>query len=268
MRDIDREDGRLVVAARAGDQDAFSELIMRHADRIFRVTHRITRHREDAEDAVQESIANAFVHLASFTGASRFSTWLTRIAINAALLRLRRKRWSREVPMEEPKEPGSRPAFCAVIDASPNPEESYAKYELDRILKVAIARLRPTLRKTVEVYGLQQNTLQETAQILGISTTAVKARIFHARRALRREAGLRAIFGRNRGVVGSTCKAGGNFSRARGQFCPRQRIRGSPANTEHVEGRHRARLRESGNRSGSAAISENVLPEVANGGKL
>src|SRR5215510_897434 len=100
MRHMGSEEDNLVTAARAGDRDAFSELVIRHADGVFRAAHRITRHREDAEDAVQESIANAFAHLASFNGASRFSTWLTRIAINAALMRLRKKRLSREVALE------------------------------------------------------------------------------------------------------------------------------------------------------------------------
>lgn len=222
MSDTDSDEDKLVAAARAGDEDAFSELIMRNADRVFCATRRITRHREDAEDAAQESITNAFVHLASFTGESRFSTWLTRIAINAALMRLRRKRRSREVPMKEAKEQSSRPAVSAVIDASPNPEERYAKREHDGILQVAISKLRPTLRKTVEVYGLQENTLQETARILGISTTAVKARIFHARRALRREPALKGICERNRTVAGPTRNAGSNFSRTRGPFCPPQ----------------------------------------------
>ena len=202
MREIDSEEDKLVAAARAGDQDAFGELIMRHADRVFRVTHGITRHREDAEDALQESIASAFVHLASFKEASSFSTWLTRIAINAALMRLRRKRLSREVPIDEPKEVALVPGSWVTIDALPNPEEWYTNHEHCKILRQAVAKLRPSLRKTIEVYNLQENTLQETAKILGISTAAVKARMFHARTALRREPKLRAIFERTGGVVG------------------------------------------------------------------
>jgi len=202
MRDLDSEEDKLVAAAKAGDGDAFSKLIMPHANRLFRATHRITRHREDAEDAVQDSIVNAFVRLASFTGASRFSTWLTRIAINAALMRLRKRRLSREVAMEEPKEEAWVPISCEAMDASPNPEEWYAKYEHDSIIRKAVAKLRPSLRNTVVTHGLQEKSLQETAQIIGISTGAVKARMFHARTALRREPKLRAIFERTGGVVG------------------------------------------------------------------
>jgi DNA-directed RNA polymerase specialized sigma24 family protein len=79
MSEKESEEDKLVAATRAGDRDAFGELVERHFGRVFRTTRRITRHREDAEDVVQESLANTFVHLESFTGASRFSTWLTRI---------------------------------------------------------------------------------------------------------------------------------------------------------------------------------------------
>jgi RNA polymerase sigma-70 factor (ECF subfamily) len=220
MKDVDSEEDKLVAAARAGDPDAFGKLIMCHADMVFRATHRITRHREDAEDAVQESIVNAFVHLASFTGTSRFSTWLTRIAINAALMRLRKKRLSREEPIEEPNGKASLPVLGEAIDTTLNPEELYAKHEHDSIVREAVRKLRPSLRKAVEVNGLEENTIQKTAQILGISTGAVKARLFYARTELRSEPGLRAVFGRNRAVIaprGLERNGGGNQSRAGGE---------------------------------------------------
>src|SRR5260370_11789807 len=92
----------LVAVAKRGDRTAFDELHKRHAAKMFRVAHRITRHREDAEDAVQESFLNAYVHLKTFEGRARFSTWLSRIATNAAPMTVRRNRVSREVPIEEP----------------------------------------------------------------------------------------------------------------------------------------------------------------------
>ena len=97
-------DERLVAAAKMGHTAAFDELCRRHAEKIFHVAHRITRNREDAEDAVQESFLREFIHLKSFDGRSRFSTWLTRIAINSALMSLRKNRRSREIPMEKPIE--------------------------------------------------------------------------------------------------------------------------------------------------------------------
>ena len=201
MREIENEENELLGAARAGDRDAFSELIMRHADQVFHAARRITRHREDAEDAVQESITNAFAGLGSFDGASRFSTWLTRIAINAALMNLRKKRLSREVALEEPKEESWGPAFWEAIDGARNPEEWDAKQEHDRIVREAVAKLRSSLRDTVEVYDLKEKSIQETAHTLGISKAAAKARLFHARRALRKEPQLRAIFERTQAVI-------------------------------------------------------------------
>ena len=106
-------DERLVAAAKIGHKGAFDDLYQRHAEKMLRITYRITRNRQDAEDAVQESLANAFLRLASFAGASRFSTWLTQIAINAALMKLRKKRLSGEVPMDEPPERGRTSPLCA-----------------------------------------------------------------------------------------------------------------------------------------------------------
>jgi RNA polymerase sigma-70 factor, ECF subfamily len=197
-------DERLVAAAKIGHQGAFDDLYQRHAEKMLRITYRITRNRQDAEDAVQESLANAFSRLASFAGASRFSTWLTRIAINAALMKLRKKRLSREVPMEEPPERGDAPPLYAPIDPAPNPEEWYSVRERNRILREAVAKLRPKLREIVEVHGLNDNSIQKTAEILGISTGAAKARMFHARTALRREPELRVIVERTKAATGSS----------------------------------------------------------------
>src|SRR6202008_5020612 len=84
-------DNMLVAVAKSSDKSAFDELPKLHAEKMFRTARRITRNREDAEDAVQECFLNAFVHLKSFDGRSQFSTWLTRIAVNAALMKLRKK---------------------------------------------------------------------------------------------------------------------------------------------------------------------------------
>src|SRR6201988_2676004 len=95
-------DELLVAAAKMGHRTVFNELHKRHAERMLRVAQRITRHREDAEDAVQESFLCAYLHIKSFDGRARFGTWLTRIAINAALMKVRKNRKSREVPLENP----------------------------------------------------------------------------------------------------------------------------------------------------------------------
>jgi RNA polymerase sigma-70 factor (ECF subfamily) len=180
-------DEALVAGAKIGHGSVFDELQKRHGERMFRVAHRITRHREDAQDAVQESFLSAYVHLKKFDERARFSTWLTRIATNAALMKIRKNRVSWEVGVED----------CAdaieLSDSLPNPEQICARTEQRAALKDAIAKLRPTLRSVVELYDLQECSLHETAETLGISVAAAKGRLFHARAALRRTAKLKAV---------------------------------------------------------------------------
>ena len=177
---------QLIAAAKSGSRAPFGELCERHAKKVFRVIYRIIRNREDAEDAAQECFLNAFVHLKDFDGRSKFATWLTRIAINAALMKLRKNRGAREVPISEPN-PSSEPAAQREFryDA-PNPEESCSLRERKRMVESAISGLRPRTRNVVELIHLQEHSIRETAQILGISTGAVKTRMFHAKIALHR----------------------------------------------------------------------------------
>jgi RNA polymerase sigma-70 factor, ECF subfamily len=177
---------QLIAAAKGGEGAPFGELCERHMKRVFGVTRRIMPNREDAEDAAQECFLNAFVHLKDFDGRSQFATWLSRIAINAALMKLRKNREAREVPMDEPN-PSSEPvAQREFPDDAPDPEESCSLRERRRIVKSAISVLRPRARNVVELIHLQEHSIRETAQILGISTGAVKTRMFHAKIALHR----------------------------------------------------------------------------------
>ena len=173
-------DEALVAGAKLGHGSGFEELHNRHRDRMFHVAHRITRHREDAQDAVQECFLRAYVHLRKFDERARFSTWLTRIAINAALMKIRKNRVSREVGVEDAVD------AAELSDSVPNPEEICAKTEQKAALRDAIAKLRPKLRNVVELYDLEERSLDETAEALGISLAAAKGRLFHARAALRR----------------------------------------------------------------------------------
>jgi RNA polymerase sigma-70 factor (ECF subfamily) len=177
---------RLIAAAKSGRRAPFGELCERHMKQVSCVTRRIMRNREDAEDAAQECFLNAFVHLKDFDGRSQFATWLTRIAINAALMKLRKNRGAREVPIEEPNPSVESVAQREFRDDAPDPEESYRLRERRKILTTAILGLRPRTRRVVELHQLQEHSLGETAQILGISTAAVKARMFHAKIALHR----------------------------------------------------------------------------------
>lgn len=177
---------QLITAAKTGRRAPFGELCERHMKQVSCVTRRITRNREDAEDAAQECFLNAFVHLKDFDGRSQFATWLTRIAINAALMKLRKSRGAREVPIDEPN-PSSEPVAQREFRCdAPDPEESCSLRERKRIVKSAISGLRPRARNVMELIHLREHSIRETAQILGISTGAVKGRMFHAKIALHR----------------------------------------------------------------------------------
>src|SRR6266404_2823901 len=178
-------DGALVAATKRGDTQAFEELVLRHKQRILAVAQRITNNREDAEDAAQESFTKAFLHLDAFQEKSRFSTWLTRIAMNEAFMLLRRRREIVEVLPENPDD-DIRSNWEAFVDRSPNPEESYLQRERTEFLTEAINRLGSKVPTTMLLRDMEERSVEETARILGTSIAAVKARVFQGRRKLRR----------------------------------------------------------------------------------
>jgi RNA polymerase sigma-70 factor (ECF subfamily) len=177
---------QLIAAAKSGRRAPFGELCERHMKQVSSVTRRIIRNREDAEDAAQECFLNAFVHLKDFDGRSQFATWLTRIAINASLMKLRKNCRTREVALDEPNASSEPVVQREFRYNAPDPEESCSLRERKRIVKSAISGLRPRTRNVVELIHLQEHSVRETAQILGISTGAVKGRMFHAKIALHR----------------------------------------------------------------------------------
>jgi RNA polymerase sigma-70 factor (ECF subfamily) len=191
-RIIATEEYALLAAAKRGDSAAFEILCKQSADTVFHLARRITRSNEDAEDVVQESLQLAFIHLKSFKGDSRVSTWLSRIAINAALMKLRKKRRLREVSRDESPETQRPPSWLDVEDQGPNPEQLYAEKERERILSEALNDLTPRVRKAIELRELDERSTEETARIMGISVGAVKARVFHGRRKLRERLKLHA----------------------------------------------------------------------------
>jgi RNA polymerase sigma-70 factor (ECF subfamily) len=178
-------DDALVAATKRGDTRAFDELVLRHKQRVLAVAQRITNNREDAEDVAQESFHKAFLHLDAFQERSRFSTWLTRIAMNEAFMLLRRRRGFLEVLPENPDD-GGKSASESFVDQSPNPEESCWRRERAGLLTEAINHLGPTIRGAILLRDIEERSVKETAQILGASITAVKARVFQGRRKLRR----------------------------------------------------------------------------------
>ncbi len=183
---VTQEEAALVAGAKIGDAAAFELLVQRHERKILSLAQRMTRNREDAEDVVQQSFQKAFVHLKNFEGESLFSTWLTRIAINEALMLLRRRRGSREVPIAESNTEDETALPLDIPDAGPNPEDSCLQREQERILSAAVNELTPGMRKAIELRELGELSTGETAQIMGLSVGAVKARVFHGRRKLQK----------------------------------------------------------------------------------
>lgn len=173
----------LVAAAKRGDEGAFETLFNHHQRRIYVLAFRYTRIREDAEDIVQQTFQKAFVHLQKFEGKSPLSTWLTRIAINQALMLLRLRRGQHEVPIDDSSCHEATPAL-ELVDTSPDPEASYLQTEKTQSLSAAMRQLRPGMRKAIELRGLGELSNRDTAAHMGVSIGTVKARVFHARRKL------------------------------------------------------------------------------------
>ena len=177
----------LVVAAKNGDAQAFETLFKRYRRKTLAVVLRYTRVVEDAEDIVQQSFYKAFVHLSQFQGESSFSTWLTRIAINEALMFLRRIGAVREISIDIIGDAEGNPASLEIPDANANPETRCSQREEARILSKAVRNLRPALGVTIALSELRELSRTETVHRLGLSVPAVKARIFRGKRQLRQE---------------------------------------------------------------------------------
>ncbi len=164
--DVDKNsDGMLVTAAKRGNARAQEQLVIRHERRVFAVAQRIMNNREDAEDVVQETFHKVFLHLDSFQEKSRFSTWLTRIAMNEAFMLLRRRRGVFE-DLPDSADESAQPASETFVDHRPNPEEACSQSERIQLLAEAINRLGPKVRTAILLRDIEERTVEETAQIL------------------------------------------------------------------------------------------------------
>ncbi len=180
------DEGALVAAAKAGDAAAFEELVSRYERRIFRLALHITQNREDAEDATQEAFLKAFAHLNDFQGNSRFYTWLVRITVNEALMKLRKRR-PNQLSLDEAFESDDDLIPREVEDWGPTPEQRYAQTELQEILTEVIGQLEPAYRIVFLLRDVEEISTEETAQLLGLSAPAVKSRLLRARLKLRQK---------------------------------------------------------------------------------
>jgi RNA polymerase sigma-70 factor (ECF subfamily) len=179
-------DAALVDAARRHDPEAFEELVTRYGPRIFRLAQRITRNHEDAEEVSQDSFTRAFLHMETFRGDARFSSWLSRIAINQSLMKLRTRRW-RELHFDStPASTEDTPFRPEVADHTPTPEQLYSREEVQHILASAMGELPTTFREVLHLREVEEYSTRETARRLGLSTSAVKSRALRGRQMLRR----------------------------------------------------------------------------------
>jgi RNA polymerase sigma factor (sigma-70 family) len=177
-------DELLVSSAQTGDSLAFAELKNRHANKLLARIYRITKNWHDAEDVLQESFLKAFSHLSTFEGRSSFSSWITRIAINSALMLLRKRR-AVEVSIDALATDGESWSGWEIADTRKTPEQAYAQWEGEQHLRIAIRRLRPALQRVVHLRRSEDYSTSEIAKALGISVAAAKSRLMRAKTALR-----------------------------------------------------------------------------------
>jgi RNA polymerase sigma-70 factor, ECF subfamily len=174
----------LVAAAQGGDISAFEALVSRYERKIFRLAQHITQNAEDAEDVSQEAFLKAYEHLAEFQGNSRFYTWLVRIAVNQALMKLRKRR-TKDVSLDDDIETEENFIPREIEDWGPSPEDHYSQEELAQILSRVIGELDPPFRTVFQLRDIDELSTEETAETLGISVPAVKSRLLRARLKLR-----------------------------------------------------------------------------------
>jgi RNA polymerase sigma-70 factor (ECF subfamily) len=180
------DDLDLVHASKNGDVAAFEKLVKRYDRTLLRIAQHVTHNREDSEDAVQEAFLKAFEHLGDFREDSKFSTWLIRITLNQSLMKLRKQRHTiREVTLEEDFQAGKTVLSMEVTDWAPDPEQLYRASELRDILIKALRELRPILRAVFVLRDIEGLSIAETAEVLSLSHTAVKARLWRGRLQLR-----------------------------------------------------------------------------------
>ncbi|MGA8623103.1 MAG: sigma-70 family RNA polymerase sigma factor [Candidatus Sulfotelmatobacter sp.] len=179
------DDLDLVHASKNGNVAAFEQLVKRYDRKLFRIAHSVTHNTEDSQDAVQEAFLKAFQHLADFREACQFSTWLIRITLNQSLMKLRKQRTAREVSLDDDFEGNGDIFPLEVIDWAPSPEQLYSASELRDILTHALKQVRPSLRTVFVLRDIEGLSIDQTAVALGLSHTAVKARLWRARLQLR-----------------------------------------------------------------------------------
>src|ERR1700687_4833918 len=184
VRTVADDDLDLVHASKNGDVAACEHLVKRYDRKLLRIAHNVTHNTEDSQDAVQETFLKAFQHLGQFREDSKFSTWLIRITVNQSLMKLR-KRAARDVSLDEDFQAEGDVLPMEAADWAPNPEQLYWASELRDILVNTLSELRPVLRAVFVLRDIEGLSTDQAAEVLNLSHTAVKARLWRARLQLR-----------------------------------------------------------------------------------
>ncbi len=179
------EEAAVVAQARLGNANAFNELLRRYERKIFRLALHITQNREDAEDVLQEAFLKAFEHLDQFQGQSKFYTWIVRIAVNQALMKLRKRKSDRSVSLDDTVDTGEDNIVREIAAWDENPEQQFSREELNRILTSAVDGLAPIYRAVFVLRDIDGLSTEEAAEALELSVPAVKSRLLRARLQLR-----------------------------------------------------------------------------------
>jgi RNA polymerase sigma-70 factor, ECF subfamily len=177
-------DEDLVAAAKNGELSAMDELLSRYREQVYSVVRRRTEYTEEAEDIVQEAMLRAFVNIGRFRGDARFSSWLITIAINIAISMKRKRGRAQWFYLDDPNGPNHPCSSWTVADSRPTPEQCVLQIELCKLLQQKFLKLRPKYRTILRVRALNNSSIEETAQALGITCAAAASRLHRARRML------------------------------------------------------------------------------------
>jgi RNA polymerase sigma-70 factor (ECF subfamily) len=179
------DEAALVEQSRQGDTEAYGQLVRRYQNKIFRLAQHITQNREDAEDVLQETFLKAYEHLDQFQGNSKFYTWVVRIAVNQALMKLRRRKNDKSVSLDETIDTGEDTIVREIAAWDEDPEQRLSREEIGGILDTAVQSLEAPYRSVFVLRDIEELSTEETAEALGLSVPAVKSRLLRARLQLR-----------------------------------------------------------------------------------
>ena len=179
------DEAALVERARGGDDAAFEGLVEQYQRKIYRLARNITQNDEDAEDVLQDAFLKAYTNLEKFHGDSKFYTWIVRIAVNEALMKLRKRRGDKMVSLDEEIELGEEAVTREIAVWDGDPEQTYSQEEMRKLLDEAIQSLKPTFRSVFQLRDVEELSTEETAEALELSIPAVKSRLLRARLQLR-----------------------------------------------------------------------------------